>query len=228
MLPLKPPPERSVMKKTVVVVDDHADVRNQLVEVLKSAPDITCLYAVDSAEAALIEIPKNIPDVVLLDINLRRMSGIDCIPLLKEKAPSLEILMLTVYEEEDVVLRALKAGATGYLLKSSQPEELFAAIRDVHAGGAPFSSSIARKVVHYFQSGSSKAVKNSEKLSSRELELLELLAAGFINKEIAEEMNLTLETVRTYVKRIYAKLQVRNRTEAALKHRASTKDFGPI
>ncbi len=147
------------------------------------------------------------------------MSGIDCIPLLKEKVPSLEILMLTVYEEEDVVLRALKAGATGYLLKSSQPEELFSAIREVHGGGSPFSSSIARKVVHYFQSGK-KAAQYSEKLSVRELELLELLAAGFINKEIAEKMNITLETVRTYVKRIYAKMQVRNRTEAALKHRS--------
>jgi len=207
------------MKKTVVIVEDNADVRDQLVEILKSSPDLVCLYAVDSAERALEEIPRNTPDVVLLDINLRRMSGIDCIPLLKEKVPSLEILMLTVYEEEDVVLRALKAGATGYLLKSSQPEELFSAIRDVLGGGSPFSSSIARKVVHYFQSGK-KAAQYSEKLSVRELELLELLAAGFINKEIAEKMNITLETVRTYVKRIYAKMQVRNRTEAALKHRS--------
>lgn len=217
--------------RTVVVVEDHADVRNQLVRILALAPDLTCLYAVASAEEALTRIPQQIPDVVLLDVNLPGMSGIDCIPLLKERAPSLEILMLTVYEEEDIVLRALKAGANGYLLKSSQPEELFAAIRDVHAGGSPFSSHIARKVVHFFQSGSPPGRKptadssktastDADKLTPRELELLELLAAGFINKEIAEKMDLTLETVRTYVKRIYAKLHVRSRIEAAIKHRS--------
>lgn len=207
------------MKKTVVIVEDNPAVCDQLIQALKGASDLVCLYSVDSAERALQEIPRQPPDVVLLDINLPGKSGIECIPLLKEKVPSAEILMLTIHEEEDVVLRALKAGATGYLLKSSPPEELFTAIRDVYGGGSPFSSSIARKIVHYFQSGK-KPEQYPEKLSARELELLELLAAGFINKEIADKMDITLETVRTYVKRIYSKMQVRNRTEAALKHRS--------
>jgi DNA-binding NarL/FixJ family response regulator len=206
-------------KKTVVVVEDNPEVRTQLVNVLHTSPDLVCLYAVASAEEALKQIPKNTPDVVLLDVNLQKMSGIACLPLLKEKVPSVEILMLTVYEDEDIVLRALKAGASGYLLKSSPPEELFDAIRDVYTGGSPFSSHIARKIVHHFQARG-VTVPADEKLSPRELELLELLAAGFINKEIADKMDLTLETVRTYVKRIYSKLHVRNRTEAALKYRS--------
>jgi DNA-binding NarL/FixJ family response regulator len=207
------------MKTKVAVVEDNELVRKQLVRILQSAPDLACLYALESAEEALKRLPLNPPDVVLLDINLKKLSGIACLPLLKEKIPSLEVLMLTDYEDEDVILRALQAGASGYLLKSSQPEELFEAIRDVRAGGSPFSSHIARKVVHFFRS-KEKPVPPAEKLSPREFELLELLAAGFINKEISDRMDLTLETVRTYLRRIYTKLHVRNRTEAALKFRS--------
>ena len=207
------------MKKTVVIVEDDPGLRSQLEKILKEAPEITWLYSVASAEEALERIPKNPPDVVLLDVKLPGMSGIDCLPLLKQKVPTLEVLILTVYEEDDIVFRALKAGANGYLLKSSQPASLFDAIHDVYAGGSPFSSPIARKVVQYFQS-EGRPVENTEKLSPRELELLELLAAGFINKEIATKMDLTLETVRTYIKRIYAKMHVRNRTEAAIKFRS--------
>ncbi|MDR0532679.1 MAG: response regulator transcription factor [Verrucomicrobiales bacterium] len=207
------------MKKTVVLVEDRPGLREQFVRILADASDIECLYTVNSAEEALEKIPQRPPDVVLLDIKLPGMSGIDCVPLLKAKLPELEILILTIYEEEDIIFRALKAGANGYLLKSSSPEALFGAIRDVYAGGSAFSSNIARKVVHYFQSAEKPAKSpDSEKLSPRELELLELLAVGFSNKEIADKMQLSLETVRTYVKRIYSKMHVRNRTEAAIKH----------
>ncbi len=207
------------MKKKVVLVEDDEGLRNQLVKIIKSAPDIDCLYTVTTAEEALEKIPKRPPDVVLMDIKLPGMSGIDCLPILKEKVPSLEILMLTVYEEADVIFRALKAGASGYILKSSHPEMLFNAIRDVYSGGAPFSSHIARKVVHYFQSAG-KVSRESERLSPREFEVIELLASGFINKEIADKMHVSLETVRTYVKRICVKMHVRNRIEAIIKHRS--------
>jgi DNA-binding NarL/FixJ family response regulator len=204
------------MKKTVVLIEDDEGLRKQL---LKSAPDIECLYAVASSEEALEKLPKNTPDLVLMDIKLPGMSGIDCLPLLKEKVPSVEILILTVYEDADIIFRALKAGASGYLLKSSPPEELFNAIRDVSSGGSAFSSHIARKVVHYFQV-MGKASKADEMLSPREYEVLELLASGFINKEIAEKLKISLETVRTYVKRICAKMHVRSRIEAIIKHRS--------
>jgi len=205
------------MKKSIVLVEDDKGLQDQLVKIIKSAPDIDCLYVVSSAEEALERIPRQPPDVVLMDIKLPGMSGIDCLPMLKGKMPSLEILMLTVYEEAEVIFRALKAGASGYLLKSSPPEMLYNAIRDVHAGGASFSSHIARKIVYYFQSPE-KFSKESEKLAPRELEVLELLASGFINKEIAEKMNISLETVRTYVKRICVKMHVRNRVAAIIKH----------
>jgi DNA-binding NarL/FixJ family response regulator len=206
-------------KKTVVVVEDDPGLRRQLLKILESAPDIECLYAATSAEEALDLIPKRPPSIVLMDIKLPGMSGIECLPLLKERVPSLEILMLTVNEETETIFRALKAGASGYLVKSSRPEALFDAIRDVHAGGAPFSGHIARKVVHYFQAAG-KAARDSDKLSPRELEVLELLAAGLINKEIAGRMDISLETVRTYIKRICTKMHVRSRLEAILKHRS--------
>jgi DNA-binding NarL/FixJ family response regulator len=207
------------MKKKVVLVEDDKDLRNELIITLKNASDIDCLYAVTSAEEALQKIPEYPPDVVLMDIKLPGMSGIDCLPLLKEKVPSLEILMLTVYEEADVIFRALKAGASGYILKSSPPAVLFDAIRDVYSGGSAFSSPIARKVVHYFQ-GHAKAALESKKLSSQELTVLELMASGLINKEIADKMDISLETVKTYVKRIYVKMHVGSRAEAVNKHRS--------
>jgi len=207
------------MKKKVVLVEDDEGLRKELIITLKRASDIDCLYAVTSAEEALQKIPECPPDVVLMDIKLPGMSGIDCLPLLKEKIPSLEILILTVYEEADVIFRALQAGASGYILKSSSPAVLFDAIRDVHSGGSAFSSHVARKVVHYFQ-GHTKAASESKKLSCQELTVLELMASGFINKEIAAKMDISLETVKTYVKRIYVKMHVCSRAEAVNKHRS--------
>ncbi|HTJ78713.1 MAG TPA: response regulator transcription factor [Rariglobus sp.] len=207
------------MKTTIAVVEDDPGLRQQLTEILKSAPDMDCLYTVSSAEEAILRIPKNPPNIVLLDIKLPGMSGIDCLPHLKKAAPDTEILMLTIYEEAEDIFRALKAGASGYLLKSSPPDVLFEAIRDVCSGGTPLSGHIARKVVRYFQSVG-QMERETEKLSARELEVLELMAVGFINKEIADKLGVSLQTVKTYVKRIYVKMHARNRMEAVRKHRA--------
>lgn len=204
-------------KKTVVVVEDDTGLRDQLVLVLKSARDIECLYAVNSGEEALRKIPNEPPDVVLMDIQLPGMSGIECVAALKKRLPALEFIMLTVYEDADRIFRALKAGASGYLIKSGPPEKLFEAIRDVHSGGAQFSAHIARKVVQYFH-GAEKPIRESEKLSPREREVIELLASGYIYKEIGDKLGIGAETVRTHVKNICAKLQVKNRTEAVAKH----------
>jgi DNA-binding NarL/FixJ family response regulator len=144
------------------------------------------------------------------------MSGINCLPLIREKIPAAEVLMLTAYEDDDNVFRALKAGATGYLLKSCDAEELFEAIRDVHSGGPAFSSHIARKVVRYFQAPI-KTVANT-KLTARELQVLDLLATGILYKEIGESLGIGEDTVRTYVGRICAKMHVRNRVEAIIKY----------
>ncbi|QIF05745.1 response regulator transcription factor [Roseimicrobium sp. ORNL1] len=204
-------------KKTVVIVEDDPGLREQLLLVLKSAHDIECLYAVNSGEEAVRLIPTNPPDVVLMDIQLPGMSGIDCVAVLKKSLPDLEFIMLTVYEDAERIFRALKAGASGYLVKSSAPEKLFEAIRDVHSGGAQFSAHIARRVVQYFH-GPAKPAQETEKLSPRESEVIELLASGYIYKEIADKLGIGTETVRTYVKNICAKLRVKNRTEAVAKH----------
>ncbi len=204
-------------KKTVVIVEDDAGLRDQLVLVLQSARDIECLYAVSSGEEAIRTIPTRPPDVVLMDIQLPGISGIECVATLKKRLPALEFIMLTVYEDAERIFRALKAGASGYLIKSGPPEKLFEAIRDVHSGGAQFSAHIARKVVQYFQ-GAEKQTRETEKLSPRECEVIELLASGYIYKEIADQLGIGTETVRTYVKNICVKLQVKNRTEAVAKH----------
>ncbi len=204
-------------KKTVVVVEDDAGLREQLLLVLRSARDIECLYAVSSGEEAVQTIPNQPPDVVLMDIQLPGMSGIDCVAVLKKRLPGLEFIMLTVYEDAERIFSALKAGASGYLIKSGPPEKLFEAIRDVHSGGSQFSAHIARKVVQHFQ-GTEKVARDTEKLSPREVEVIELLASGYIYKEIADQLGIGTETVRTYVKNICIKLQVKNRTEAVARH----------
>ena len=207
------------MKKSVVIVEDDAELRKQLILVLESTRDIQCLYTVSSGEEALQKIPLRPPDVVLMDIKLPGASGIDCVAPLKRMIPALEIVMLTIYEDTDSIFKALKAGADGYLIKSSNPDALFQAIRDVHAGGAPISSQIARKVVEHFHTAG-KTSKATEKLSPREHEVLELLAQGHIYKEIADQLGIQTETVRGYVKNICAKMHVRSRIEAVAKLRS--------
>jgi DNA-binding NarL/FixJ family response regulator len=207
------------MKKTVMVVEDNQRLREQLLQIIESEADIKCLGAFCSGEEALPKILEEKPDVVLMDIKLPGMSGIQCTAQIKKAAPEIEIIMVTVYEDSERVFSALKFGASGYLVKSGPPGELIDAIRDAHKGGAPMSTHIARMVVrHFHRLGPS--VKDAENLSPREHEVLDLLAMGFIYKEIATKLNIGTETVRTYVKSICRKMHVRSRLEAVAKHRS--------
>lgn len=204
-------------KKTVVIVEDDTQIQAHLIEILKTADDIDCLGVLSSAEEAERKIPAMYPDVVIMDIKLPGKSGIDCIRYLKKCLPEVEVIMLTAYDEEDNIFRALKEGASGYLLKSSDTKDILAAIRDVFAGESPFSGPIARKMAMYFREV--KEVEDErEALSPRETEVLRLLAAGYVHKEVADEMGITLATVRTYVKRICFKLHVRSKVEAIIKY----------
>lgn len=205
--------------KTVMLVEDNYPLQQHLLKVLDLPQDIDCLGAFSSAEEALKKIHKYRPDVLLLDVNLPGISGIDCIRDLKEKLPNMEVVILTAYEEEDNIFRALKEGASGYLLKTSTPDDIYDAIRDVYSGGAPFSSHIARKVAQYFRR--ERVIDNeNQSLTTREKEVLKLLASGYIYKEVSDQLDISIETVRTYVKRICLKLQVRSKVEAIIKYRA--------
>jgi DNA-binding NarL/FixJ family response regulator len=205
------------MTKKVAIVEDDRGLREQLVQILKAARDARCVGAFLSAEEALQQIPAAQPDVVLMDIKLPGMSGIECVAQLKKAHPSLRIIMLTVYEDSDRIFRALRAGADGYLVKSSPPEILLEAIDDVHHGGSPMSSHIARKVVQHFHLVGPSA-EESENLSPREQEVLNLLSSGYLYKEISDQLGIGIETVRTYVKNICQKMHVRNRVEAVARH----------
>jgi len=206
------------MKKSVMIVEDDRGLREQIVQILETAPDIKCLGAFDSAEAALPQILEKNPDVVLMDIKLPGMSGIQCAAEIKRNKPAMQIIMVTIYEDSERIFRALKAGANGYLVKSSPPEQLLGAIRDVYQGGAPMSSPIARKVVQHFHL-LGPSVDEEQNLSPRERQVLDLLAMGFIYKEIGSKLDIGTETVRTYVKNICQKMHVRGRLEAVAKHR---------
>lgn len=177
--------------------------------------DFRCLGCFASGEAGLQAIPNIKPDVVMMDLNLPGMNGVECVRKLKTLLPSLQIVMLTVYEDPDQIYNALSAGAMGYLLKQTPPAALLNAIRDVHAGGAPMSSQIARKVVLSFQNV--PAANEAEGLSAREREVLDYLAQGFLIKEIGEKLGIGFDTVRTYIRRIYEKLHVHSRAQAVAK-----------
>jgi DNA-binding NarL/FixJ family response regulator len=205
------------MPRTVAIVEDDAGIRDNLIALLNGSPGYQCVAACASGEEALARVPAAKPDVVLMDINLPRMSGIECVARLKARLPGLLVLMLTVYEDGDSIFRALKAGASGYLIKRLATDKLLEAIEDVCTGGAPMSCQIARKVVQFFhQAGPSDEV--SENLSPRETEILELLVTGCFFKEIAGQLGISGETVRTHVNNIYRKLHVRSRTEAVVKY----------
>jgi DNA-binding NarL/FixJ family response regulator len=201
---------------SVSVVEDDRGVGEGLSRLLNCSTDCRCLACYPNAEAALVDIPKRPPDVVLMDIDLPAMNGIECVRKLKTVAPSVRIVMLTVYEDPEEIFNALSAGAIGYLLKNRSPQDLLNAIRDAHSGGSPMSSQIARKVVQFFQNCAPTG--EAESLSERELEVLDLLAKGFLVKEIADRTGLGYGTVRTYIRRVYEKLQVHSRTQAVAKY----------
>ena len=200
----------------VSIVEDNARVRSGLEKLLSVSPGFQCLSVHPTAESAIAALPAEKPDVVLMDINLPGMSGVDCVRQLKPVLPQTQVVMLTVYENTDLIFKALSAGASGYLLKQTPPADLLAAMRDVHKGGSPMSSHIARKVVASFQRSDSSA-KELESLTTREQEVLEHLARGFLYKEIADAMSISYDTVHTHIRKIYEKLHVRSRTEAVAK-----------
>jgi len=202
--------------KRVAIVEDDKGLREQLQRILDRASEVECVGAYASAEKALEEIPKLQPDVVLMDIRLPGMSGIECVGKLKEILPDLQILIVTVYEDNERIFKALRSGASGYIVKSGPPEALLEAIADVSQGGSPMSTHIARKVVQHFHM-TGPAAEPEEKLSPREQEVLDLLAAGYIYKEIGDKLECATETVRTHVKHVCQKLHVKNRVEAVAK-----------
>jgi DNA-binding NarL/FixJ family response regulator len=204
------------MSLTVSIVEDNDKLRETLARALNRTEEFRCLGQFANAEDALKEMPKDPPNVVLMDINLPGMNGVECARRLKNILPETQIVMLTVYEDTDNIFNALKAGATGYMLKRTTQAELLEAIREVHRGGSPMTTHIARKVVQALQHVSPTALP-SEILSPREQEVLDCLARGFLYKEIAGKLGISYETVHTYIRRIYEKLQVRTRTEAVAK-----------
>ncbi|MES2571964.1 MAG: response regulator transcription factor [Verrucomicrobiota bacterium] len=204
------PPSHGVR---VALVEDDSSTRELLVEWFFEAADFQCVGAYGDVESALEALPRQLPDVILLDVNLPGISGVEGARRLKQLLPQTQIVMLTVYEDSEHVFAALAAGAAGYLLKETPREEILAAVRDVQAGNSPMSGHIARKVVQFFQSAPALP-EAGVGLSARELEVLQLLARGYLYKEIADSMQLSLHTVTTYIRRVYEKLHVRSRTEA--------------
>jgi DNA-binding NarL/FixJ family response regulator len=204
------------MNTNIVIVEDNRSFRGKLATYLNATPGYNCVGVYDSAEDALKAIPRLSPDVVLMDIHLPNMSGVDCTRRLKELCPAIQILILTVYEDNDRIFGALKAGASGYLLKRADPADILRAIQEVKQGGSPMSSQIARRVVQSFRELTPDPQKN-EVLSQREEEILQLLSKGYSTKEIAESSSISVNTVRSHLRHIYEKLHVRSRTEAVLK-----------
>jgi len=204
------------MSITVSIIEDDAPARGILADWIRRTPGFRCTGVHGSGESALATLPAEKPTVVLMDINLPGMSGIECVRQLKPLLPATQFVMLTVYEDADHIYNALTAGASGYLLKRTPRAELLAALKDVHAGGSPMSSNIARKVVQSFQRAGAQ-VREGEDLSPREREVLELLARGYLYKEIAESLQISVPTVNTYIRRIYEKLHVRSRSQAVAK-----------
>lgn len=211
------------MSATVVIIEDDAPNREIWAEWVDRSPDFKCIKQFGSVEAALPVVPELQPRIVLSDINLPGLSGIEGVRRLKPLLPNTQFVMLTVYEDADHIFEALAAGATGYMLKDTRRSQLLEALREVHAGGSPMSANIARKVVQSFQHAGSQpsaAVSSGEgeNLSPREREVLDLLAQGLLYKEISEKLGVSLPTVNTYIRRIYEKLQVRSRAQAVARY----------
>ena len=206
------------MKKniTVSIVDDEADLREHIAGYLAAAGNISCKSAYASAREALEHLPQDKPDVILMDINLGEMDGIECVRHLMAVLPKAQVLMLTVFEDPDQIFRALSAGASGYLLKRMPPKKLIEAIEDVCAGGSPMSAPIARKVVQSFKVAPPQGGEAVD-LSPRERAVLDGLAAGLAYKQIADQLGVSIHTVRNYIRRIYEKLHVCTGAEAVAK-----------
>lgn len=204
------------MKKiNVAIVEDTEDIREMLALILSTAEDIVCQYTFSNAETALAVLPSQQPDVVLMDINLPGMNGIECVKLLSESCPNTQFLMCTVYEDDEHIYDALKAGATGYIVKKTPADKLLNAIRELYSGGSPMSASIARRVLASFKTTREQRMNTSSLvLTDRERETLTLLSQGLFYKEIAERLSISLDTVKKHCNNIYTKLHVSSKTEA--------------
>ncbi len=201
----------------VALVEDDEGIRTSLAALIRRAPALALAGDFPDAETALKEIPRHPPDVVLMDINLPGMNGVECVRQLKASTPEVQFLMLTVYEDSDSLFNSLRAGASGYLLKRTASAKLLEAIRDVHAGGSPMTPQLARRVVQFF-SGPAQGKPPVSHLTPGEKEFLDQLANGYAYKEIAGRMNISIDTVRSYVRTVYEKLHVHSRTEAVVKY----------
>jgi DNA-binding NarL/FixJ family response regulator len=202
---------------SVAVVEDDEGICKELEQVLNEPADIACVCICRNARGALCKIPSCAPDVILMDIELADGSGVDCAACLKRLLPQSQIVMYTVSEDDEVILKALKNGASGYILKQSHPDEVIRAVREVMAGGVPLTPSIARKVIQSFRREAIPPEKG-DPLTVREEEILELLSRGFPTKEIAQHLSISGGTVASHLKHIYGKLHVRSRTEAVIKY----------
>ncbi|MFB6457289.1 response regulator [Chitinophaga sp. Hz27] len=203
---------------SIAIVEDNHDIRTAMELLINGSDGYACVGTFNNAETALEQIPHLLPNVVLMDFNLPGgMNGIECIARLKAEYQDMQFMMLTVYEDDDKIFNALEAGASGYILKKTSPGELLEAIRDLHEGGSPMSSQIARRVVAFFQK-QAKPNPALEALTTREKEILDQLSKGFLYKEIASNLFISIETVRRHVHNIYEKLHVRSRTDAVNKY----------
>jgi DNA-binding NarL/FixJ family response regulator len=197
----------------VAIVEDLQEVADGLAAFIQQAPDIQLTGSFRTAEAAVIELPLLLPDIVIMDINLPGISGIECVRKVKALAPSIQFMMFTVYENNEQVFEALKAGASGYLLKKTSPAQIIESVKELQQGGSPMSASIARKLVSVFQQQPTVAAE-AAKLTAREKEVLELTAKGLLYKEIANQLGIGFGTVRQHLYKVYEKLHVQNKTEA--------------
>jgi DNA-binding NarL/FixJ family response regulator len=200
----------------VSVVEDNDRFRESVAALIEGSPGFRCVAAHSSAEEALVQIPRDKPDVVLMDIELPKRTGIECVWELKQRMPALPIMMLTAYDDPEKIFDSLRAGACGYLLKRTPPAELLQAIQELHHGGSPMSTQIARRVVASLHQKTPPTAQAG--LTDRETEILSHLAKGYSNKELASLLNLSLETVRTHLRHVYEKLHVHSRTEALAKY----------
>ncbi|HUA39582.1 MAG TPA: response regulator transcription factor [Candidatus Sulfopaludibacter sp.] len=207
------------MQIKVAIVDDDEGIRTSLAALIRRAPNFKLAGDYANAETALKEVPRHPPDVVLMDINLPGMKGVECVRQLKAALPGVQFLMLTVYEDSDSLFNSLKAGASGYLLKRTASARLLEAIRDVHSGGSPMTPQLARRVVQFFTRPADGASSPSlSGLTPGEKDFLDQLSNGYSYKEIADRMKISIDTVRSYVRTVYEKLHVHSRTEAVVKY----------
>lgn len=202
------------MSITIAIVEDLDVVRNGLKDFISINTDFVVIGTYKTGEEALVELPQITPDIVIMDINLPGMNGIECIKQVKGKSPKTQFMMFTVYENDEKVFEALKAGATGYLLKNTGLLQIAESLKELHEGGSPMSANIARKLVNVFRNNNSNEAAHMDVLSARENEILQLLAKGLLYKEIAERLQITTGTVRQHIHKMYEKLHVQNRTEA--------------